>query len=210
MKHINYFICLGLMLALILPSCSIQKRVYSSGYHVEWNKKHPGTKLAERAPLQSVAKNKAPWIEMAPPVAEVAVVNEQAVPQQVAAAATAPAIKAQARTNQCIAVEKPAVIAMEKSAGKDQNSLFTAQKQQQKKATKKSMRGEGGKSQIVALLLCIFLGLLGIHRFYLGYTGMGLLYLFTAGLFGIGWIIDIILLIIPNGLTPKGKTSYDE
>lgn len=66
----------------------------------------------------------------------------------------------------------------------------------------------GRKSQLVALLLCIFLGGLGIHRFYLGYTGMGLLYLFTAGLAGIGWVIDIILLIIPNGLTPKGQTSY--
>lgn len=75
----------------------------------------------------------------------------------------------------------------------------------QKKGTSK---GGSGKSQIVALLLCIFLGVLGIHRFYLGYTGMGILYLFTAGLFGIGWLIDIILLFIPNGLTPKGNTSY--
>lgn len=65
-----------------------------------------------------------------------------------------------------------------------------------------------GKSQIVALLLCIFLGLLGVHRFYLGYTLMGILYLFTAGLFGIGWLIDLILLIIPNGLTPKGESRY--
>lgn len=66
----------------------------------------------------------------------------------------------------------------------------------------------GGKSQIVALILCLFLGLLGIHRFYLGYTGMGVLFLLTAGLFGIGWLIDTILLIIPNGLTPKGQTRY--
>ena len=65
-----------------------------------------------------------------------------------------------------------------------------------------------GKLQIVAFLLCFFLGLLGIHRFYLGYTGMGVLYLLTLGLFGIGWLIDLILLIIPNGLTPKGRTRY--
>lgn len=65
-----------------------------------------------------------------------------------------------------------------------------------------------GKRQIVAFLLCLFLGLLGIHRFYLGYTGMGVLYIFTAGLFGIGWLVDLILLIIPNGLTPKGETRY--
>ncbi len=68
--------------------------------------------------------------------------------------------------------------------------------------------GSSGKSQIVALILCIFLGLLGVHRFYLGYTFMGILYLLTAGLFGIGWLIDLILLIIPNGLTPRGQSRY--
>lgn len=48
------------------------------------------------------------------------------------------------------------------------------------------------KSKFIALLLCIFLGPLGIHRFYVGKMGTGLLYLFTAGLFGIGWAVDII------------------
>ena len=37
---------------------------------------------------------------------------------------------------------------------------------------------------------------------------MGVLYIFTLGLFGIGALIDLILLIIPNGLTPKGKSNY--
>lgn len=50
------------------------------------------------------------------------------------------------------------------------------------------------KSRTVALILCIFLGYFGIHRFYLGQTGMGLLYLFTVGLFGIGWVVDIVKL----------------
>ena len=48
------------------------------------------------------------------------------------------------------------------------------------------------KSRLVALLLCIFLGEFGAHRFYVGKIGTGLIYLFTAGLFGIGWIIDLI------------------
>lgn len=65
-----------------------------------------------------------------------------------------------------------------------------------------------GKNQIVAFILCLLLGLLGVHRFYLGYTFMGILYILTAGLGGIGWLIDLILLIIPNGLTPKGETRY--
>ena len=51
----------------------------------------------------------------------------------------------------------------------------------------------------VALLLCIFLGYFGAHKFYEGKVGMGILYLFTFGLFGIGWIIDIIAILLkPN------------
>lgn len=48
------------------------------------------------------------------------------------------------------------------------------------------------KNKIVALILCVLFGLFGAHKFYEGKTGMGILYLFTMGLFGIGWIIDII------------------
>lgn len=47
------------------------------------------------------------------------------------------------------------------------------------------------KSGCVTLLLCLFLGFLGAHRFYTGYIGMGFLYLFTGGVFLFGWIIDL-------------------
>jgi len=42
----------------------------------------------------------------------------------------------------------------------------------------------------VAWILLTFLGVFGIHRFYLGKRGTGLLYLLTVGLFGIGLIYD--------------------
>lgn len=42
------------------------------------------------------------------------------------------------------------------------------------------------------LWLCILLGWAGAHKFYAGKTGMGILYLFTFGLFGLGWIIDTV------------------
>ena len=49
------------------------------------------------------------------------------------------------------------------------------------------------KSRIVAALLCFFLGYLGIHRFYVGKIGTGVLWLLTAGIFGIGAFVDFIV-----------------
>ena len=52
-----------------------------------------------------------------------------------------------------------------------------------------------GKNKATALLLCIFFGALGIHYFYVGRVGKGLLFLFTFGFLGIGWLIDIFCIL---------------
>ena len=67
---------------------------------------------------------------------------------------------------------------------------------------------ENPKSQIVALLLAIFLGGLGIHRFYLGYPGIGIIQLLTAGGCGIWAIVDIIM-IATGSLKPADGSDYD-
>lgn len=55
------------------------------------------------------------------------------------------------------------------------------------------------KNKWVAVLLCLFLGYLGGHKFYEGKIGMGILYCFTCGLFFIGIIADLIALLLkPN------------
>ena len=55
------------------------------------------------------------------------------------------------------------------------------------------------KNKWVAFLLCFFLGYIGALKFYEGKVGMGILYIFTVGLFGFGWLIDtIVLLFKPN------------
>lgn len=50
------------------------------------------------------------------------------------------------------------------------------------------------RDHTTALVLSIFLGLFGIDQFYLGKTGKGILKLFTLGLFGILWVIDVIMI----------------
>ncbi len=61
------------------------------------------------------------------------------------------------------------------------------------------------RSWIAAVLLSWFLGTLGVDRFYLGYTGLGILKLITCGGFGIWWLIDFILLLTNNLPDADGK-----
>nr|WP_322624134.1 TM2 domain-containing protein [uncultured Flavobacterium sp.] len=65
-----------------------------------------------------------------------------------------------------------------------------------------------GKSQLIALLLCIFVGAIGIHRFYLGYIWQGIVQILTLGGCGIWALIDLIR-IITGDLQPKNG-SYTE
>ena len=61
--------------------------------------------------------------------------------------------------------------------------------------------GYGGhpKNKWVSFALCLTLGWLGGHKFYEGKAIMGILYLLTFGVFGFGWLIDCILLLLkPN------------
>jgi len=61
--------------------------------------------------------------------------------------------------------------------------------------------------QIIAILLCFFLGGLGIHRFYLGYTTIGVIQLLTAGGCGVWVLIDFIRLIIGDLGRAGGSAS---
>lgn len=54
------------------------------------------------------------------------------------------------------------------------------------------------KEWIVAILLCFFLGCFGVHRFYTGHIGIGIVQLLTLGGCGIWALIDFILLIMGN------------
>jgi hypothetical protein len=76
------------------------------------------------------------------------------------------------------------------------NDIDTTSKQEEEPITTAPKRQ---KNKWVALLLCIFFGSFGAHKFYEGQILWGLVYLFTQGLFGIGWLIDIFALLFkPN------------
>ena len=65
------------------------------------------------------------------------------------------------------------------------------------------------KSRLITLLLCIFVGGLGIHRFYVGKIGTGVLWLLTAGCFGIGALVDLIMIACGTFTDSDGKPVTD-
>lgn len=62
------------------------------------------------------------------------------------------------------------------------------------------------KSKGVAAVLCFFLGFLGVHRFYAGKVGTGVLWLLTAGWGGIGVLVDFIMILC--GKFKDGTGAY--
>ena len=83
---------------------------------------------------------------------------------------------------------------------KDLKKEFKANKKEVRETIKtlaKSGQKEpvSGNEKTVAIILLILVGVLGIHKFYLGQIGPGILYLFTGGLCGIGLIIDLVKLL---------------
>lgn len=61
------------------------------------------------------------------------------------------------------------------------------------------------KEKLIALILCVIFGIFGVHRFYVGKFGTGLLYLFTGGLFGIGYVVDIVLILCNSFTDSYGR-----
>lgn len=75
---------------------------------------------------------------------------------------------------------------------------------QAQESTNQPAQGEP-KEWLVTLLLCFFLGGLGIHRFYTGHTGIGIAQLLTLGGCGIWALIDFIMIIVGNFKDAQGR-----
>ena len=64
------------------------------------------------------------------------------------------------------------------------------------------------KSRLVVLLLCIYLGPFGVHRFYVGKVGTGILMILTLGGLGIWVLIDLIVIIVGAFKDKEGQRVF--
>lgn len=64
--------------------------------------------------------------------------------------------------------------------------------------------------QLIAFLLCLFLGNLGIHRFYVGKIGTGILMILTFGGLGIWALVDLIMIITGSFKDKEGRKIKEE
>lgn len=174
----------------------MEKRLYTSGYHIDWhNGKHA------KGTVETVEKR-----ENAS-VAETALETKSFHTVDVESANQVEAVEAEvvsaSSDQQVVILSAPAALearAMEASAVSQNDIAPTIVAAS--KASKAAAPKGGDKEWLVAFLLCLFLGALGLHRFYLGYTWQGIVQLLTFGGFGIWAFIDLIRIAFKS-LKPK-------
>jgi len=67
------------------------------------------------------------------------------------------------------------------------------------------LTGKSDKDFVATILLSFFLGFLGVHRFYVGKVGTGILMLLTGGGFGIWALVDFIIIVTGNFTDKEGR-----
>lgn len=185
----------GKLLSLAAATALLATTACSSGKYFLFNN---ASSSSHRAAPVATATLPAPGTEAAAPV--VADLTTTAALE--AAPAPAPATVAAAAAEARAAVRTLPAAQQAQLEKKITKLAHKLEKRAAKQAASPASPLAEGKSQIIALVLVVLLGGLGIHRFYLGYTGIGIAQLLTLGGCGIWALIDLIR-IITGDLKPK-------
>ena len=174
---------------ILISSCSIQKRVYLSGYNIDWKS---NTKQVEAKKIASnKSTNKITPIDVKTILEQnknevilntnELVITASAAKQinQISTKSIKLLTKNTIKTN----LSAPAVKVYNYKAAKYNSNL------------KNNSSTSGADIDWGTAAICFFFGYLGVHRFMKGDVGMGILYLLTGGLCGIGVIIDLIKIL---------------
>ncbi len=199
------------MVAILVSSCStnatFSKRYHSRGFNIAWG----GGSDANNNPVKQTPKK----VKAKSDVVAVAQNTDNVIVQSVKStentAMEASTVTTAVVSNNILAKNEVATVknatqtstqAVKSSTVVSKKASVNAISKTNTKAVKKNADPGEGKSQMIALILCIFVGVLGIHRFYLGYTMEGVLQLLTGGGCGVWALIDLVR-IITGDLKPK-------
>jgi len=174
--------------ALVFAGCSTTVERTSSAFGGGWgsdSKKSNSTKTE----TATTAEKNTTVVEATVETSSNAVSNTTTYSEQFQTA-----VNEASKTHKFNAVEKVAIKQIAKKVAKmDQNA--PVKETSISKTEKATAGGLDDNEMIIAAILCFFLGGLGIHRFYLGYTTIGILQLITAGGCGIWALIDLIRIL---------------
>lgn len=211
MKNLNKLVLVGLSVAMIATSCSIEKRVHNSGYHITWNKvKHQaeGEKTENANNEVKEHKNKNFVILEQETVASNEAVKENAVQanlevaktQKIENKLTQSSVSTIESVRNLNTVESTSALNSQFSKntkGNDSKVIKSALKKIEKSSKANSQSGD--KELIILLLLWFFLGFVAGHRWYAGKpVGWNILFILTAGGCGVWAIVDLVNIITGN------------
>ncbi len=194
---------------LLVTSCSIEKRVHRDGFHVAWKKnlKSKDSKVKDIT-FDGISKQaqkegfKNLDVKLGQSMLEASPGHTEQGEEDFSKSAIS--VKRTNKKTRKVVIND---LREEPSTDKALNQL-DSKKSSSPKEKRSSAADGGGKSQVIALILVIFVGILGVHRFYLGYTGIGVLMILTLGCCGILALIDLIR-IATGDLKPKNG-DYSE
>ena len=199
------------MVAILVSSCStnatLSKRYHSRGFNIAWG----GGSDANNNPVKQTPKKVKAKSDVVAVAQNTDNVTVQSVKSTENTAMEASTVNTTVVSNNILAKNEVATVknatqtstyAVKLSTVVSKKAAVNAISNTNTKAVKKNADPGEGKSQLIALILCIFVGVLGIHRFYLGYTKEGVIQLLTAGGCGIWSLIDLVR-IITGDLKPK-------
>ena len=198
-----------LVLAVFISGCSsnmtVAKRYHSRGFNIAWGGGKVADKQSKVATKKEVVSVVSKQQNTATKSAEVIVVDEVVVATSSVNVEKEMTAVAERNTAKEL-VAKSVKVVKSRDMSKKSVVISAAKNNQVKKAS--ATHDGPGKSQIIALVLCILVGVMGIHRFYLGYYMEGILMLLTGGGCGVWWIIDMVR-IVTGDLQPVDG-AYDE
>ena len=192
------------LIVAIFASCSttsdvvsnkrIQKRKYTKGFNIKSQKKNNyNLAFKDQSSSEFSSKNNVNENSDLFLASKEGVIIGQTIANQTLRTELNNILINEKKSNKISNVSNPVLV-------KDLKNELKSNKQEIRKAIKTLAKSGSkapvtGQEKTVALILLLLVGALGVHKFYLGQTGKGILYLFTGGLCGIGLIIDLIKLL---------------